>query len=263
MDQAYCSNLNSGFQEPQTPPYLGKTAPPMTPLFGNADNMKEIPLFGGNFSRGKYDVGSVEIDTRQSTLPLEYLLDPTYAERCQQCRPAAPGWIAKQGISYDTKKPLIDTESDLRNLNRVLTRDPNYKYLPYCPTCGSCPDGTPCSSGVSPGCEACQTPLFHFRACANRDEYTRTSNPTCTLRETGTNRFQPICLNPQDEMRWLPQGEVGINYRMVVKDLFCPCVPIPLDPSASLPRGGDLPCSSTTPVCANYISPMHAFQIGS
>ncbi len=256
-----CSNLNSGLTENTNKPYLGQTHTNLTPVFGNTDQMKEVPIYGGNYSRSKYDVGSHEIDTRQSTLAVEYMLDPTYAERCAgQCRPAAPGWIGKQGVSYNTQIPLIDTESELKNLNRVLTRDPNYKYLPYCPNCGECNDSTPCGQGVSKGCENCQPKMYHFNACGNRDEYTRLSNPICTLKETGVNRFDPICMNPQDENRWLQPSEIGINSRMIFKDNSVPCVPIPLDQFLALPPGGTIPCQLTTPTCGNYNQSMHSLQ---
>ncbi len=259
--QNYCSNLNSGMSEIQCPPHLGQTRPPLEPTFGDPDRLKEIPIFGGNYTRNKYDRGSHEIDTRQSTMALEYTLDPTYAEQCQPCRSVGPGWLSKQGISYDTRIPLVDTESELKNLNRVLTRDPNYKYVPYCPNCLSCADGNPCSSGVGNGCEQCQPKMFHFRACGNRDEYTRISNPACTIKETGVNRFQPLCLNPQDESRWLHPGNIGISYRLVAKDNSVPCIPIPLDQNPALPKGGDLPCELTAPTCSNNIAPMHVFQV--
>lgn len=254
-----CSNLNSGYPQPESHLPLGIEKMPMTALFGDANNLKEVPLFGGNWSRGKYDRGLTEIDTRQSTAPLEYTLDPSYAEQCNQCRPEGPGWLGKQGVSYDSKMPIVDTESELFNLNRVLTRDPNYQYLPNCPKCGNCDDGAPCGSGVIAGCESCQPKLYNFPSCGRHFEYTRTSNPTCTLKETGFNRFQPICLNPQDESRWLAQSEVGINYRLVAKDNHVPCIPFPLDQSAAEPRGGNIPCTLITPTCAAYTAPMHNY----
>lgn len=254
-----CSNLNSGHYQPQQQPRLGQQAMPLTPLYGNPENLKEVPLFGGNWSRLKYDRGSLEVDTRQATAPLEYTLDPNYAERCNQCRPEGPGWLGKQGVSYDTNVPIVDTESELFNLNRVLTRDPNYQYLPNCPKCGNCDDGLVCGGGVVAGCDMCQPKLYNFPSCNLQYEYTRTSNPICTLKETGFNRFQPICLNPQDETRWLAQNEVGINYRLVAKDNHVPCLPFPIDQSTSEPLGGDIPCSLVTPTCSAYTAPMHNY----
>ena len=258
-----CSNFNSGHKQRQQQPPMGQEKTPLSPVFGDTQRLKEIPIFGGNWSRTKYDRGSLELDTRQSTSPLEYSLDPNYAERCNQCRPPGPGWIGKQGVSYDTTAPLVDTESELMNLNRVLTRDPNYKYIPYCPQCGGCPEGYPCGGGVLKGCETCQPKLFHFPSCDLKFEYTRISNPISTLKETGVNRFQPICLNPQDRSRWEHPGETGINYRMVVKDNHVPCIPYPVDPSPAMPRGGDIPCELIAPTCSAYTAPLHNYRLNS
>jgi hypothetical protein len=258
-----CSNLNSGFPQKQMQPPLGSQIIEDQPVFGDPEKSKIMPVFGGNWSRTKYDGGSLEIDTLQSTSALEYMLDPNYAERCHQCRAPGPGWIGKQGNSFDTYRPIVDTESELFNLNRVLTRDPNYQYLPFCPQCGGCDDGYPCGGGVTKGCNRCQPPLFHFPSCDLKFEYTRTSNPTMTLRETGINRFQPICLNPQDRNRWEHPGETGINYRMVVKDNHVPCLPYPLDPASALPIGGDIPCDLIFPTCSAYTAPLNNYRLNS
>ena len=161
--------------------------------------------------RNKYDPDYIPIDVRQSTAPLQFALDPMYAERCQPCLPTEIGWLGKQGVSYETNRPIVDTESNLFNINRVLSRDPHYKYQPSCHK-GQC-------VGVMNGCDQCQPPLTHLPICEIKNESTRLSNPISTLKETGVNRFQPICLNPQDRSRWEHPGEVGINYRMVVKTI--------------------------------------------
>lgn len=240
-----CNNLNSGYDEPQQNSI-------------DRHHLQNKPIYGGHWSRTKYDVGSAKIDLHQSTSSLDYQLDPNFAERCNQCRPLGPGWISKQGVSYDTQQPLVDTESELFNLNRILTRDPNYKYIPQCPNCQNNPDGYPCGGGVVKTCPH-QPPLFHFPQCNLKFEYTRISNPTSTLRETGINRFIPMCLNPQDRSRWEHPGEIGINYRLVAKDNHIPCIPQPLDPTSALPQGGDLPCELTTQVCAAFIAPLHNY----
>lgn len=247
-DQYRINNLNSEYTELQASPFYNTTE--ISKL------QQKYPTYGGNWSRTKYDAGSLGVDVRQSTLPLEYQLDPNYAERCNQCRPLGPGWIAKQGVSYDANHPLIDTESELFNLNRVLTRDPNYQYKPHCPECENNPSGYPCGGGIQ-NCNQAQ--LSHIPSCNFHFEYTRISNPTSTLRETGINRFNPICLNPQDRSRWEHPGETGINYRMIAKDNHIPCIPIPMDPTPVLPKGGDLPCELTIPVCASFIGSLHNY----
>ena len=88
---------------------------------------------GGNWQRTKYDQGTFGLDVYQSTAPLKYVLDPNSVHRCNPCRPNEIGYIGRFGVSYDTTTPLVDTESELKNLTRKVTRDPAHKYLPYCP----------------------------------------------------------------------------------------------------------------------------------
>jgi hypothetical protein len=210
------------------------------------------PTFGQGWTRLKNDREYIQTDLKQSIAPLEFALDPSYAERCEPCISMEGGWIGKQGVSYDASKPIIDTESDLFNLNRLLSKDPQFKYHPSCIT-KDC-------MGVMNGCDACQPKLYHFRECGNKNEYTRTSNPVSTMRETGVNRFQPICLNPQDPSRWEHPGEIGINYRMVVKDNHVPCIPHPIDQTPALPIGGKLPCTLIYPTCAAPIAALNNYR---
>lgn len=232
-------------------------------------NTCQVPVLGGNWQRLKYDYGNYGKEVQQSTAPLEWVLDPNYVHRCNPCRPNEIGYIGKFGVSYDTSRPLVDTESDLFNISRKATRDPNFKYLPYCPNCGNrknncgdengCLEGYPCGGGLVSGCEQCQPRVFNFDSCGIKREYSRLSNPTCTLKETGVNRFQPSYLDHQNPTRWELQGEVGINYRMVAKDNHVPCVPIPMDQTLALPKSKPLPYMFTVPTKANNIEPLNSY----
>ena len=221
--------------------------------FTPSANANGCPVYNQYFTRTKYDTDYVATDVRQSTRPLNFALDPNYAERCNRCLPTEVGWISKQGISYDASRPMVDTESDLFNLNRILTKN-QCKYQPKCKK-GQC-------MGVMnwAECDKCQPSLYHFPMCDIRNEYTRLSNPVSTLKETGSNRFQPLCLDPQDQTRWEHPGEVGINYRMVAKDNHVPCIPHPIDQTLALPKGGDLPCTLTHPVCNAPIMALNRYQ---
>jgi len=217
----------------------------------NANAMQnDKPVLGGNWQRLKYDEGTFTRHIEQSTRPLDFILDPINNHRCDPCFPEEVGYIGKFGVSYDTNTPLIDTESELLNLTRRATNDPNFKYSPSCPDYKSsaCSNGLPCKG---------QTNLFHFPSCGMRREFSRLSNPTYTLRETGVNRFQPTYLDHQDRTHWELQGEVGINYRMVAKDNHVPCIPRPIDQTPALPVAKPLPCQPIIATCANPIAPLH------
>lgn len=214
----------------------------------------QTPTFGQNWSRNKYDKELYNIDVKQSTAPLVHILDPTYTENSHRCLPNEVGYVSKQGVSWDSSRPIVDTESDLFNLNRILTKDPSYKYRPAC-THGDC-------IGVINECNQCQPKLQHFNLCNDhRYECTRLTNPVSNLRSTGVNRFQPLNLNPQDPTRWQHPGEIGINYRMIVKDNHVPHIPKPLDMSSVLPVGGEIPCQPITNGCYPPIVPLHNHYI--
>jgi hypothetical protein len=212
----------------------------------------------GSFERLGYDEGAYQRELQQSTAPLSHIMDPSAVNRCNPCRVPEPGYIGKVGVSLTHQRPLIDVESDLKLLNYPATRDPNQQFTPTCPKCGKCNEGYPCGGGVVADCCNCQEELYHLPMCDMSTEYTRISNPICTSRGVGVNRFQPLCLNPQDENRWLHPSEVGINYRNVVKDNHVPCVPRPIDPTPLLPKGGDIATCPRVEVCGVYMDPMHS-----
>lgn len=213
----------------------------------------------GSFERQIYDVGAYQQHLKQSTMPLMYRLDPVYNNRCDPCRIPQPGYIGRVGVSVTHKRPLVDVESDLFQIGTKNSKDPNARFQPTCVQCGSDLDGYPSGSGVVANCDKCQEELFHLPVCESPiTDSTRISNPVCTARGIGINRFQPLCLNPQDENRWLHPSEVGISYRMVVKDNHVPCIPKLLDPAPVLPKGsgpveypGQIPVDVPLPTTAS------------
>lgn len=213
----------------------------------------------GTFERQMYDVQAYKKSLEESTGPLNYRLDPLQVSRCDPCRPAQPGLIGRSGVSLTQQRALVDVESDLLRLNYKASHDPSQKYQPTCPQCGDCTEGYPCGGGVVAGCKNCQEQLTHLPACNPFTDYTRISNPICTARGVGINRFQTLCLNPQDESRWLHPSEIGISYRNVVKDNHVPCIPKMVDPTPLLPKGkaGPIKCPKVNTTCGVYRDAMH------
>uniref|UniRef100_A0A6C0J765 Uncharacterized protein n=1 Tax=viral metagenome TaxID=1070528 RepID=A0A6C0J765_9ZZZZ len=207
----------------------------------------------GSFSRNKYDQGAYEQSIKQATNEIQYTLDPVRNDRCGPCRVTEPGFIGKVGVSVSRNRPLVDIESELMSLDIHHTDDPSKKYKPKCIQCGSSNDG------VGNTCPKCSQQLNHLPVCAFNTNYTRISNPICTSREIGINRFQPLCLDPQDENRWLHPSEIGISYRMVVKDNHVPCIPVLIDQTPALPTGGGpIPCKNIEAnTCGVFIDGLH------
>ena len=76
--------------------------------------------------------------------------------------------------------------------------------------------------------------LEHYDDCQNFvGESTRLSNPPCTLRGTGWNRWQWLCQNPQD--RSIIPFNIELNTTIMAKDDHRPCIPQPLDQRNSWP----------------------------
>jgi hypothetical protein len=199
---------------------------------------------GDAFQNLSYDPQTYETDLKQSTKPFLYSLDPIYANQCGDiCRPSDIGYISKVGTSIEKDHSLVDTESDLKLLNYRASRAPQHHYMPRgmnknCKTGYPGPEGGGIQSELLEQ-DRCVNPSdkWHFAECPRlRTEYSRVSYPVCDLKEVGVNRFQPICLDPQDQSRWEHPSELGINYRMVVKDNHRPCIPKPMNQYAALPK---------------------------
>ncbi len=191
----------------------------------------------GTFERQIYDTAAYQAQIRQTTAPMSYMLNPLRNDVPRPVRMSEPGFSATSGVSVTHMRPMIDVESDLFGMDIKNTKDPNQQFQPRCPQCGCATEGYPCGTGLNTGCPNCSEKLFHLPQSGFRQDATRSSNPLCTARELGINRFQPLNIQPQDERRWLHQAEVGVNYRMVVKDNHVPCVPKLIDQTAALPTG--------------------------
>ena len=194
----------------------------------------------GSWERQLYDVDAYQHELTENENAINYQVNRPRI--CNPCRPPHPGYLADQGVSLNPNRPIVEVESDLRNLPRKNSKCPGKKYTPFCPEISDCNEGYPCGGGVVSGCNNSQERLEHLPECDMHPIETRTTHPICSYRGLGYDRFDPICINPQDRGNWEHPGEVDINYRLVVKDNHRPCIPKPIDPTPLLPAGGELPC---------------------
>ena len=126
--------------------------------------------------------------------------------------------------------------------------------------------GQPGGQGVVAGCNNIRKPggregddsLIDYPTCHFDVEDTRLNNPPNTLRGTGWNRFQPLCLDPQEQVIF--PGEYQIPTRLVVKDNHRPCVPTPAV-NNMIPKPHKLPCPTTQPVCGSFTGPMYQYDV--
>lgn len=226
-----------------------------------------------SFNRLKYDFCEEKNVINQSIRPGDYKVNtPVACNGCYQVNPSI--LMQKGGVSLQKDTPWrfyngpIDVESDLKNITRPATKCPTFKYQPKCENTICLNQGQPCGQGVVKGCEnsnavnknglMANDNLVDLNDCLFPVENTRLSNPPCTLRATGINRFNPLCLDPQDQIFY--PGEYQVPTRLVVKDNHRPCVPTPainnLDPNMPEP-----PCNEINGVCANNILPMYRYDV--
>lgn len=142
-------------------------------------------------------------------------------EACLRDIPADP-FIRYQTFGPGACPPgkAVDDGSELRGLNYKASKCSADSYLPgkYSMQ-GAC---------AAPGNSA-------PRACMDPTENTRLSNPPCTLRGTGWNRWEWLCWDPQE--RAIVPFEWNVNYRIVAKDNHVPCLETPLDQDMFMPMG--------------------------
>lgn len=170
-----------------------------------------------SFSRLPYDTCSYKQTLAESIGPGEYQVSTP--NHCSPCFVPSP-WIAVGGSGASIcPRELVDVDSELLGITRKQSKCPGTNYLP----------------SDKPFCDA--RPLSE---CNGLDsETTRLSNPPCTLRSRGWNRWEWLCKNPQDNV--LVPFDNLVNNRLVVKDAHRPNVPEPLDQTLALPKPKDQP----------------------
>jgi len=112
-------------------------------------------------------------------------------------------------------KGSVDVDSELKNLGEPLSR---CTYTP----------------------KILADHFSNIGNCNNHYDYTRLSNPLCTSREVGINRFQPVCADPQEHLSNPNIFNLGTDARKLATDTYKACVPKPIDYSASIPNGGTI-----------------------
>jgi hypothetical protein len=140
---------------------------------------------------------------------------------CSQDIPADPS-LRFQTFGPNTCVPgkAIDDSSELEGLSYKNSKCSANYYVP----------GKYSSKGL------CGVPgKANPRACMAPQESTRISNPPCTLKETGINRWDWICYDPQEKA--IEQFDrIPVNYRMVAKDNHIPLIETPQDVAVFNPQ---------------------------
>ena len=214
-----------------------------------------------SFNRLNFDMCQYKQTIYESTGPGNYMLG-TPPNDCNYCYPEPPTIrLQKAGDSINRKVPLVDTESELRALDRPAskcTAESLYNGEPPKKTTTVKPAPNDCSCSTE---ESFQNPstipstnsepgLTHWKDCFPHTVESRHSDPASNLRGTGFDRWEYLCQNPQDNV--LIPFDNNVSNRIVVKDNHRPLVPTPVDGKLGLPPDlGDPLCVKTSPVCSN------------
>jgi hypothetical protein len=168
-----------------------------------------------NFSRLNYDQLAYKQSLAESTGPVNYLLSTPWRE-CEPCLSLDSRQPSGQGVSTCTSRSLVDIDSELQGISRKLTKASAECFKP---------------SDAMKSCTASTAVVDCPQRATSED--TRLSNPPCTLRSTGWNRWEWLCQNPQDKVD-VP-FDFNVNSQLIAKDTHRPLVPIPVDPTPALP----------------------------
>jgi len=167
-------------------------------------------MFNPNDTRMKYDNNSYVEELSRSLYPGFYQLTTPHND-CNECNRVMPNdpFVRYQNYGHHTCS-MGKAVNDLNELNGLNYKNSKCNDDLYKP-----------NSYISTGC----APLTSddARKCYTPTESCRLSNPPCTLKETGINRFDPLCWNPQDKAIEA-FDRIGINYRMVAKDNHIPLI---------------------------------------
>ena len=210
-----------------------------------------------SFTRPSFDTCSYRHELHQTIGPGEYQIAKPYP--CNPCFVSDPHIrMQRFGASVSQNTAMIDIDSEMIGITRKFSKCPEFKYLPQV--------NLSANGGANPGGYA--NPQFNNSSikldynlmnftdnnCFEPVEDTRLSNPPCTLRGTGINRWEWLCRNPQERV-FVP-FDFNISDKTLAKDNHRPCVPNPLDQTLVLPR------ATSEPLCTSMITSTCAAPVG-
>jgi hypothetical protein len=159
-----------------------------------------------SFSKLSYDNCAYATYLNESLGSGKYMLNAPSNSCGENCfEPSPYVRLGKTGVAVSKNHSLIDIDSELLGLNMKNSKCPSKR-------------GVDSSYTENNELQDCNSRFIH-------SEDTKISNPPCTLRGTGWNRFDFLHENPQNRAM-LPFPN-DIQNRLIVKDNHRPCIPKP------------------------------------
>ena len=175
-----------------------------------------------NDTRLKYDTSSYQEELQRSLYPGVYSIITPHND-CDDCHQFLSNDPHLRFQSYGhhscSMAKAVDDSSELSGRNYKNSKCSKDAYSP--------------NSYISTGCVVKTTD--EIRKCSTPTESCRLSNPPCNLKETGINRFDPLCWNPQ-EKAIETFDRIGVNNRTLMKDNHIPLVETPDDNNKFMPN---------------------------
>jgi|TARA_B110000240_G_scaffold190888_1_gene232677 hypothetical protein len=159
-----------------------------------------------------YDVNNYKRNLQGTIGQGNYTLNNSN-EHCNKC--SSPD-IPNSSNGNSTCNSCVDVDSELIGLNVKNTKCASRLYLPS--------NEEFCDFKDETGC-----PVF-------TGESTRLSNPPCTLRGTGWNRWEWLCQNPQDKAIEPHLNVLRQDTRLMTKDEHRACIPNLLEQGKVCPK---------------------------
>jgi hypothetical protein len=154
----------------------------------------------GGFTRLHYDRCAYQKDLWQSVEPLGYWMYPGKHENCSKCT------HDENYFPRPFDVPIVDAESELKNITRRSTKCPQYKYLPGCEKSCYCTNTFDSSNKIVMPQEVC--PIVHNNIPRIRGPgYTLETEPFCKKRIPRN----PVSVNTI-------RGNIMVPVRMVKKE---------------------------------------------
>jgi hypothetical protein len=181
-----------------------------------------------SFNKLNYDTCSYKQVLTESIGPGEYQLGKPQSS-CEPCFNKDPRMrVQRDGLGLGTRLKNIDIDSELLNITRDASNCSQKKFNPEFTNKGYVKNnGT----------------LLPMVECKNMvTEDTKLSNPPCTLRGTGWNRWEWLPEDPQE--RVLMPFDYVIPTRNVVRDNHRPLIPEPLDQTSVFPNPNNDPINN-------------------